>query len=155
MNELIINGIDHSKFDLEWAKRGGVCTIDKTTEQQYKNDSNLLLKMVEQKDKKAAFFIDLLDKDPLFRMPLLLSGVRMATPSECAEAGIEYIEPPIMWRDIESAPIDRYITVWCDYHKIAESAIFESIKNNFRNCSGLLIINPTHWMPLPQPSKDA
>ena len=24
MNNLIINGIDHSKFDLEWAKRGGV-----------------------------------------------------------------------------------------------------------------------------------
>ena len=24
MKNLIINGIDHSKFDLEWAKRGGV-----------------------------------------------------------------------------------------------------------------------------------
>ena len=24
MNDLIINGIDHSKFDLEWSKRGGV-----------------------------------------------------------------------------------------------------------------------------------
>ena len=27
MNDLIINGIDHSKFDLEWAKRGGVVLI--------------------------------------------------------------------------------------------------------------------------------
>ena len=24
MNNLIINGVDHAKFDLEWAKRGGV-----------------------------------------------------------------------------------------------------------------------------------
>ena len=27
MNNLIINGIDHSKFDLEWAKRGGVALL--------------------------------------------------------------------------------------------------------------------------------
>ena len=26
MNNLIINGIDHSVFDLDWAKRGGVVT---------------------------------------------------------------------------------------------------------------------------------
>ena len=33
--------------------------------------------------------------------------LRMATPQECAEAGIEYIEPPMMWRDIESVPSDK------------------------------------------------
>ena len=27
MSDLIINGIDHSVFDLEWAKRGGVSAI--------------------------------------------------------------------------------------------------------------------------------
>ena len=27
MNELIINGIDHSVFNLEWAKRGGVMLV--------------------------------------------------------------------------------------------------------------------------------
>ena len=27
MNNLITNGIDHSKFDLEWAKRGGVLAV--------------------------------------------------------------------------------------------------------------------------------
>ena len=27
MNDLIISGIDHGKFDLEWAKRGGVVLI--------------------------------------------------------------------------------------------------------------------------------
>ena len=29
MNNLIINGIDHSKFDIEWAKRGGVVMLKK------------------------------------------------------------------------------------------------------------------------------
>jgi len=145
---LIINGIDYSVFDLEWAKRGGVCTIDKTTEQQYKNDSNLLLKMVEQKDKKAAFFIDLLDKDPLFRMPLLLSGVRMATEEECRDAGVRYIEPPMQWRDIESAPDDELLITFARGH------VDYTYKDGMKE-DGSYTWTPTHWMPLPQPPKDA
>jgi len=184
MENLIINGIDYSKFDLEWAKRGGVCTIDKTTEQQYKSDSHLLLKMLKQKDKKSGFFVDLLDKDPLFRMPLLFSGVRMATPDECAEAGIEYIEPPACWLPIESAPRDgSWVQLWRKpetkigvfaplvfgrWSEAYETWIFVSDHNDIFTDRGKSRAEEeiakddfydddsfTHWMPLPQPPKDA
>ena len=29
---LIINGVDHSAFNLEWAKRGGCCIFDDSTD---------------------------------------------------------------------------------------------------------------------------
>ncbi len=29
---LIINGVDHAKFDLEWAKHGGCCIFDDSTD---------------------------------------------------------------------------------------------------------------------------
>ena len=101
MNDLIINGIDHGKFDIEWAKRGGVVVIfDENTQ---KNDcfklvnwNNEYFTLVSATTPLIVCHIDFIDA-------VLM---RMATPSECAEAGIEYIEPPARWLPIESAPKD-------------------------------------------------
>ena len=55
MENLIINGIDHSVFDIEWAM--------------------------------ASIF-------PLEHIQR--ANLATATPDECAEAGIEYIDPPVL-----------------------------------------------------------
>ena len=116
MNDLIINGIDHSKFDLEWAKRGGV-VLTIMDDSQTKILANLAKYVGEW-----AYFINatryaMPDCELYFTCGLSGSSdlemssdthyvERMATPSECAEAGIEYIEPPARWFPIESAPKD-------------------------------------------------
>ena len=48
--------------------------------------------------------------------------VRMATPSECAEEGVEYIEPPMMWRDIESAPKNTWVIATDGFYVTAAPA---------------------------------
>ena len=86
MNDLIINGIDHSAFDLDWAKRGGWCIV-----------RGEVCKLIS----KATYISS--DTDTLFVRAI---AERMATREECAVAGIEYIEPPARWLPIESAPKD-------------------------------------------------
>ena len=77
---------DHSAFDLDWAKRGGWCIV-----------RGEVCKLIS----KATYISS--DTDTLFVRAI---AERMATPSECAEAGIEYIEPPARWLPIEGAPKD-------------------------------------------------
>ena len=162
---LIINGVDHAKFDLEWAKRGGVFVvkpkymeINDETMRDYEffytfcagkviciNDYDVI-----GLDDGSTYvgIIDSINNDGYLE-------VRMATPSECAEEGVEYIEPPMMWRDIESAPRDVLVLVKTDKSKVG-CAIFES-----KTECEYFGLNPidgtfTHWMPLPlpQPPKD-
>ena len=116
MNNLIINGIDHSKFDLEWAKRGGVVLI-------IHDDSQLkILANLAKYVGEWAYFINttryaISDCEVYFTCGLSGSSdletssdthyvERMATPSECAEAGIEYIEPLARWLPIETMQAD-------------------------------------------------
>ena len=84
MNNLIINNIDHSKFDLEWAKRGGVLTL---------NAGELFFRLIEQANDNATklYVYDLCAKVTEY---VIAADFRMATPAECESAGIEYIEPP-------------------------------------------------------------
>ena len=111
MNNLIINGIDHSVFDLEWAKRGGVI-FDAVYEQIY-----IFVNKIDEEQIRLVYSsrlrgeIDFLSKS-------LISSLRMATPSECEKAGIEYIEPPAIWRDIESAPKNKLVLL---YRKTVEN----------------------------------
>ena len=86
MSDLIINGIDHSAFDLDWAKRGGWCIV-----------RGEVCKLIS----KATYISS--DTDTLFVRAI---AERMATREECAVAGIEYIEPLARWLPIESAPKD-------------------------------------------------
>ena len=167
MNNLIINGIDHSKFDLEWAKRGGVVLI-------IHDDSQLkILANLAKYVGEWAYFINttryaIPDCEVYFTCGLSGSSdlemssdthyvERMATPSECAEAGIEYIEPPARWLPINTLTTDIPVPlIVCD-KKSKERGVLTG-ENIF---GGACIsgwnddnITPTHWMPLPQPPKD-
>ena len=151
MNNLIINGIDYSKFDLEWAECGGVVIsiIDNPPTKR------MIGKVIgDEFFESKHFFTDewVSDSQEYRVITRKLNKFRMATPDECATAGIEYIEPPMMWRDIESAPRDVLVLVKTDKSKVG-CAIFESKTE----CEyfGLNPIDGTfiHWMPLPHPPK--
>ena len=94
---LIIDGVDHAKFDLEWAKRGGVFVVLYLPTMYSLYYTIVQQRVVQIKSKKT---IEVWSSDTpgievvtdLEKHPEFI--VRMATPSECAEAGIEYIEPP-------------------------------------------------------------
>lgn len=144
MNDLIINGIDHSVFDLEWAKRGGVI-FDAVYEQIY-----IFVNKIDEEQIRLVYSsrlrgeIDFLSKS-------LISSLRMATPSECADAGVEYIEPPMIWRDIESAPKNTWVIATDGFY--VTEAWFTTSRNAWvmKGCGELSV---THWMPKPQPPKD-
>ena len=91
---LIIDGVDHAKFDLEWAKHGGVFvvlylptmdsfyyTIVQQEVLQIKSKKTI---EVWSSDTPGIEVVTDLEKHPEFI-------VRMATPAECEAAGIEYI----------------------------------------------------------------
>ena len=103
---LIINGVEHAKFDLEWAKRGGVI--------YHADDGWQILKFVNfENEIKQNLFWSVTHKT----LVLSENGLRMATPAECAEAGIEYIEYH-GWRSIESAPEDGRIIEVADFRVV-------------------------------------
>ena len=89
-----------------------------------------------------------------FVCPQNFNTLSMATPSECAEAGIEYIEPPAIWRDIESAPKNKLVLL---YRKTVENdLIYVGGYQDGEWCTenGKVTNEPHYWMPLPQPPKD-
>ena len=160
MSDLIINGIDHSKFDLEWAKRGGIvyhygdfcryiCDGDNYNEIRAGQDGEHIIGV-----EKTVGLISILTIEKVENIPYYM---RMATPSECAEAGIEYIEPPARWLPINTLTTDIPVPlIVCD-KKSKERGVLTG-ENIF---GGACIsgwnddnITPTHWMPLPQPPKD-
>ena len=147
MNDLIINGIDHSKFDLEWAKRGGVI-FDAVYEQIY-----IFVNKIDEEQIRLVYSsrlrgeIDFLSKS-------LISSLRMATPAECAEAGVEYIEPPARWLPIESAPKDgTFFDVWNQRFKVRECNV-RYVACGFYVGEMRISSGATHWMSQPQPPKD-
>ena len=85
--KLIINGVDHSVFNLEWAKRGGVCAIADHSEFG-------LYKYIKPIDKALHYFCDLEYLDD-FGATMAPNDMRMATPAECEAAGVEYIKRPV------------------------------------------------------------
>ena len=104
---LIINGVDHAKFDLEWAKRGGVI--------YHADDGWQILKFVNfENEIKQNLFWSVTHKT----LVLLENGLRMATPAECEAAEIEYIDPPIRWLQIDSAPEDGRIIEVADFRVV-------------------------------------
>ena len=110
---LIINGVDHAKFDLEWAKHGGCCIFDDSTD-VYKQ--LILGKQVEERFIGARFFFG--DHWVKFFCYFENYPTRMATPDECKAAGIEYIDPPIRWLQIDSAPEDGRIIEVADFRVV-------------------------------------
>ena len=118
---LIINGVDHAKFDLEWAKRGGVFVVLYLPTMDSLYYTIVQQRVVQIKSKNA---IEVWRSDTpvievvtdLEKQPELI--VRMATPFECEEADIEYIPPPMVWRDIDSAPEDGRIIEVADFRVV-------------------------------------
>ena len=110
MSDLTINGIDHSKFDLEWAKRGGIIKVYQLV---YKQPNT-----IHQYEDMSYFGVaKFIDDEPDGTVNVYMLNKRtaenkntkflaMATPDECRKAGIEYIEPLARWLPIESAPKD-------------------------------------------------
>ena len=84
----IINGDDHAKFDLEWAKRGGVliCADPESTKKLFKFVRNIDLEKIE------VTVLGWLDGCPVTNFWESKTIFRMATPKE---AGVEYIKRPV------------------------------------------------------------
>ena len=97
---LIINGVDHAKFDLEWAERGGVFVVLYLPTMDSLYYTIVQQRVVQIKSKNA---IEVWSSDtPVIEVVTDLEKhpefiVRMATPGECKAAWIEYIEPPARW----------------------------------------------------------
>jgi hypothetical protein len=107
LQELWTRGVDHSNFNEEWAKMGGVVKV-------YGKEAFFAKLILAIGD--WGYFSKCVNKNgkPLFTFEAgfkeyddeTLSDYnihRMAAPSECAEAGIDYV-PFMGWRDIESSP---------------------------------------------------
>ena len=153
MSDLIINGIDHGKFYIEWAKRGGV--VKTSVSEQPAMAKCLGVKQ----DGRAlfVFFIDECENERWhygFVYPKDQDSLRMATPDECAEAGVEYIEPPARWLPIESAPKDgTFFDVWNQRFKVRECNV-RYVAGGFYVGEMRISSGATHWMSQPQPPKD-
>lgn len=157
MKNLIINGIDHGKFDIEWAKRGGIvyhygdfcryiCDGDNYNEIRAGQDGEHIIGV-----EKTVGLISILTIEKVDNIPYYM---RMATPNECAVAGIEYIEPPARWLPIEIMPKDTGSCLYLCFGAFGyEISIFGY---SLDEDDGVPRFDPhiTHWMPLPQPPKD-
>ena len=148
MNNLIINGIDHSKVDLEWAKLGGAVAehIESPLIKEIRigrldwfdlpnpEDETLHIKFYEY---DTGEFIE-------------IKNLRMATPEECAAAGVEYIEPPEAFRSIKNKPKSTGQYLCFGTHGYEFSNFGYSLDDDSIGFEEHI----THWMPLPQPPKD-
>ena len=148
---LIINEIDHSVFDLEWAKRGGVVKTSVCEQPAF-------AKCLGVKQDGRALFMFFINEDENerwhygFVYPQNFNTLSMATPSECAEAGVEYIEYH-GWRPIGTAPLDTLVIVETDQKKVG-CAIFEGRNESEHFGLGSFASRYRNWMPMPQPQKD-
>ena len=97
---LIINGVDHAKFDLEWAMRGGVliCADPESTKKLFKFVRNIDLEKIE------VTVLGWLDGCPVTNFWESKTIFRMATPKE---AGIEYIKRPVSDEELAELRKDR------------------------------------------------
>lgn len=128
MNELIINGIDHSVFNLEWAKRGGIM-LGRDTSDFTCNFARIIHRSINTtNDKERYTIVEFFKMSPKkgcvvfvannYYTDDIRNSFRMATPQECEDAGVEYIEPPARWLPIDSAPKDGRIIEVADFRVV-------------------------------------
>ena len=156
MSDLIINGIDHSKFDLEWANHGGIIKVyslvykQPNTIHQYEDMSYFGVAKFIDDEPDGTVNVYMLNKRTAENKNTKF--LAMATPSECAEAGIEYIEPPARWLPIESAPKNKLVLL---YRKTVENDLI--YMGGYRDgewCTGngKVTNEPHYWMPIKLPN---
>jgi hypothetical protein len=151
LQELWTRGVDHGVFNEDWAMMGGVVFTRTVYGAFYDDQSRFVPNIVPNLRKLLGRWCDgefiMIDADC---SPILSSSVsrieghshlvgesyviRMATPSECAEAGIDYV-PFMGWRDIESVPKNVSVLT-----RTKGGVGIGSYEQNLRQ---------THWMPLP------
>ena len=138
LQELWTRGVDHSVFNEDWAKMGGVVEIDY---QKYSGIWNLYpaLEVLA----KAQFYCGHwqyvpFGEDETFGEVIIddhnVLSKRMASHKRCAAAGIDYV-PFMGWRDIDSAPKN--------VRMLMRNEIDVGIGTYERN------LMQTQWMPLP------
>ena len=163
---LIINGVDHAKFDLEWVKKGGVVyRLDGTKAMlwTYFQGRFAVLALYSRSGWKKTSPQSCIAN--IFSLLSVKASDRMATPAECEAAGIEYIEYD-GWRPIESAPKNGTIILSCDekwdFSNDDDITLPQIV---FWDQEGFVIdhtysdedqqyFNPTYWMHLPLLQKD-
>ena len=147
MNDLIINGIDYSVFDLELAKRGGVVMLKKyLAKVTYVCNISGSVHVAQTLGRKVFNGESFANVSPRL--------LRMATPDECRKAGSEYIEPPARWLPIDSAPKDgTFFDVWNQRFKVRECNV-RYVAGGFYVGEMRISSGATHWQPPPQPPKD-
>ena len=134
---------EHIPFEIEWAKRGGICAIDdedigKTTLYIFTQRGFIALNR-----RGRDFFWEMPTHGDLYKQAID-SDMRMATCAECEAAGVEYIEPPIRWMPIETMP-ERTTVQMSDGVNI-------DMRRAYKECA--IQEGYTHWQPLPKPPKD-
>lgn len=59
---------------------------------------------------------------------------------------------PSGWRPIETAPKDEDVLLYCDHDQFMGEAFFDHAESDcWCWASGLLVVSPSRWQPLPQP----
>ena len=128
LQELWTRGVDHSNFNEDWPS--GVVKFNATFDTQY-------FKHIFTDQFQSMFCpTNMLQHERYSLLSVAQIDYRfsMATPSECAAAGIDYV-PFMGWRDIDSAP--------------------KNVRMLMRGESGVGIgtyepnLRQTQWMPLP------
>ena len=156
MSDLINNGIDHSKFDLEWANHGGIIKVyslvykQPNTIHQYEDMSYFGVAKFIDDEPDGTVNVYMLNKRTAENKNTKF--LAMATTSECAEAGIEYIEPLARWLPIESAPKNKLVLL---YRKTVENdLIYVGGYQDGEWCTenGKVTNEPHYWMPLKLPN---
>lgn len=149
LQELWTRGVDHSVFNEEWAKMGGVVTVNGKEAFFAKlilaaGDWGYFSKCVNKNGKPLfTFDADFKQYDDENLSDYVIH--RMATPSECAEAGIDYV-PFMGWRDIESAPEGVDVLLFRIGGELDRIAGSIQLCMHFKN---LRPKSAKKWMPLP------
>ena len=165
----------HIPFDLEWAKRGGIVCMMWRGEKRFaklmRHSDGEFLALSLYAVSPNLFeglvgFTGVYTPDTYLTVIEVDDEVWMATPEECAVAGAEYIEPPMRWQPIETAPNDTLVLVCREANTGCRHAAtlidrewivdiealhdFDSDACSYALFDKLSFI-PTHWMPLPKP----
>ncbi len=98
-NELVINGIDHSEFDSEWAMRGGIVSLEyqkySGAWQLYPTVNVLAVPVFRYSHFVFMPFGEHETFGEIISENSRVLSKSMATRAECEAAGVEYIERPV------------------------------------------------------------
>jgi hypothetical protein len=149
LQELWTRGVDHNVFNLEWARMGGFA-ID--AHGKLLKFYKIEISRTDGCVRKMYIFTKMWDDKQLVQGLIYLpERMRMATPSECAEAGVVYV-PFMGWRDIESVPDDVDVFLDVDEYsgivgkKESHKFYSEQVKSP---CGYPYELKANRWMPLP------